>query len=99
MKYLKTYTTYTTGTLGGRDDGYPYTAKQTFDNMEELAKAHGTKRDEKYFIIKEVEQEAFLEEIYKIKEEIAKKKEEEERERKMKQLRQLQKELGIEPKE
>lgn len=94
QKYLKSYTAITSGTMAGRDDGYPYTAHQVYNNIEEVAKYHGTKRDEQYFEIHAVNEEAFQKEVQLAKERIETKKKEEERDKKLKELAKLKAELG-----
>ncbi|PLS19533.1 hypothetical protein CVD28_03705 [Bacillus sp. M6-12] len=95
-KYLKSYTAITSGTMAGRDDGYPYTAYQVYNDIEEVAKFHGTRRDEQYFEIHAVNEEEFQKEIQLAKERIEAKKQEEERAKKQKQLEKLKAELGEE---
>lgn len=93
-KYLKSYTAITSGTMAGRDDGYPYTVYQVYNDIEEVAKYHGTKREEQYFEIHAVNEEEFAKEIKQAKERIEEKKKEKERAKKLKQLEQLKAELG-----
>lgn len=95
-KYLKSFTAITSGTMAGRDDGYPYTDYQVYNSIEEVAKYHGKKRDEKYYEIDAVNEEEFHKEIEKTKEKIEKKKQEAEREAKMKEFERLKQELGEE---
>lgn len=58
MRYLKTYTSYTSGSYAGRDDGYPTTSYQTFGSFDELAKSYGKKPNEKYFQLTPIPQDA-----------------------------------------
>ena len=43
MKFLKVYTDVITGSMAGRDDGYPCTKYVVYNNIEQLAKNYGTK--------------------------------------------------------
>lgn len=38
MKFLKVYTDVITGSMAGRDDGYPCTKYVVYNNIEQLAK-------------------------------------------------------------
>jgi hypothetical protein len=93
-KYLKSFTAITSGTMAGRDDGYPYTDYHVYNSIEDVAKYHGTRRDEQYFEIHAVNEEEFEKEIQLTKERIQEKKNEEERAKKVKQLEELKVELG-----
>lgn len=95
-KYLKAYTAITTGSMAGRDDGYPYTAYSVYDNIKELAKFHGQQKDEQYFEIHAVNELLFLEAVEKAKEEINAEKKKVERERKLKEIERLQREVEAE---
>lgn len=94
--YLKSFTAITSGTMAGREDGYPYTDYHVYNNIEEVAKYHGTRRDEKYYEIHAVNEEEFQKEIQQAKEQIEAKKQAEERAKKMKELKKLKEELGEE---
>jgi hypothetical protein len=60
MRYLKAFT--------AEGDGfYPYTEYVVFDDIETLALYHGKEKDERYFIIQEVDMPTFLKEIEKAK--------------------------------
>ncbi|WCK57576.1 hypothetical protein PP175_26285 (plasmid) [Aneurinibacillus sp. Ricciae_BoGa-3] len=96
MNYLKAYTTYTFGTPAGRDDGYPYTAYQVFEDMESLVKEHEKRENERYFLIEEVNTVAFLEKIKAIQKVLKEKEEEVIRAKKMAELEKLKKELNME---
>lgn len=77
--YLKTFMSVTSGTLGGRDDGYPE-QKMVLVNQEELSKNFGTTRKEVYFELRELSkdelEEIVLPTLERIKqEEVEKKKE------------------------
>lgn len=93
-KYLKTYTSITSGTIGGREDGYPYTQTQLHENIEVLAKNYGTKEDEKYYILEAVNEEEFEQKIQEIKERLEKEEKEEKRKTKLNELERLKTELG-----
>jgi hypothetical protein len=64
--------------------------------METLALYHEKEKDEKYFLIQEVDMPTFLKEIEKTKQQMAEKQAQEEREKKRKMLEQLKEELGEE---
>jgi hypothetical protein len=51
VKYMKTYTAFTSGSLGGRDDGYPYTKSMFFTNIRDLANDYGKRLNEVYYIV------------------------------------------------
>jgi hypothetical protein len=91
-RYLKSYDAIATGSE--REYGYSYTDYQVFNSIEEVAKYHGTKRDEKYFEIHSVNEEDFQREIQKAKERIEEQRREEEIARKRRQLEELKAELG-----
>ena len=55
-KYLKVYTTLTSGTMAGRDDGYPED-KMGFVNEESMAKNYNSQRNERYFEVRELSKE------------------------------------------
>lgn len=93
-KYLKSYSSITSGTMAGRDDGYAYTAYQVFDDIESVAKSHGKNKEEQYFEIHAVNQDEFQKEIQLAKERIESRKKEAERAKKMKELQKLKDELG-----
>lgn len=92
-KYLKSYTAITTGSMAGRDDGYPYTAYQVLDSIEDVARYHGKRSDEQYFEIHAVDETEFLKAIEKAKDEINEKNRMAERERKQQEILRLQEEL------
>lgn len=54
MKYLKTWTTLTTGSYAGRDDGYPIEKSQVFNTLPELARSYGTQKNESYYALQEL---------------------------------------------
>ena len=58
MRYLKTYDGVITGSFMGRDDGYPETKYEFYDNIEDMAKSYGSERREQFF---EVSRLNFLE--------------------------------------
>lgn len=93
-QYLKTYTEITSGTMAGRDDGYPYTELRLLKDMNEVAKYHGTKRDEKYFVVEAVNEKEFETELQIAKEQIEEEKKEAELAKKRKVLAELKAELG-----
>jgi hypothetical protein len=89
MRYLKAFT-------AEGDDFYPYTEYVVFNDIETLALYHGKEKDERYFLIQEVDMPVFLKEIEKAKQRIAERKAQEEREKKRKLFEQLKAELGEE---
>lgn len=95
-QYLKTYTAITSGTMAGRDDGYPYTALQLLKNMNEVAKYHGTRNNEQYYVVEAVDEKEFEQELQKAKEQIAEEKKKAERDKKLKEFERLKAELGEE---
>ena len=95
-QFLKTYTALTTGTMAGRDDGYPYTKLQLLKDMNEVAKCHGTKKDEQYYVVEAVNPTEFEKELQKAKEQIVEEKKKAERDKKIKELERLKAELGEE---
>lgn len=54
MKYLKTYMGVTSGTLGGREDGFPEMKHVLYYDFNHLAKDYGKKKDEKYYKLTEL---------------------------------------------
>lgn len=54
MKYLKVYTGSVTGSFMGRDDGHPEQKYKMYDNLNDLLREYGTKKDEQYFRLKEL---------------------------------------------
>lgn len=96
QQYLKTYTAITSGTMAGRDNGYPYTAFQLMNDMKQVAECHGTKRDEKYYVIEAVDEMEFETELQKMKEQITEEKIKKEHAQKMEELARLKAELGEE---
>jgi hypothetical protein len=104
MKVAKYYTSYTTGTLAGRDDGYPVTRRSVYDldnNSERarLAADHGTQPNERYFRFTEepIDYADMQAEVERIKAVIAEQKRENELANKRAQLQQLKRELGEGP--
>jgi hypothetical protein len=95
-KFLKTYTAITTGSMAGRDDGYPYTALQLLNDMDSVAKSHGTEKDERYYEVHAVNEVEFEKELQLTKERIKEVEKEKERAKKQAQLEKLKKELGEE---
>lgn len=70
MKILKVYTGVITNSLAGRDDGYPCTEYVLYDNIEQLSKSYGTKTDEKYYNLEEIDPKKLANEVGLIKEEL-----------------------------
>ena len=52
MKYLKVWEGAVSGSLGGRDDGYPETKTQVINNIEELISSYDG--DATYFKLREI---------------------------------------------
>lgn len=48
-KYLKMWTGRTTGTIAGRDDGYPTTKYIVFNSFEDMLETYGGSPDESYY--------------------------------------------------
>jgi len=63
MKYLKTYMGVTSGSMAGRDDGYPEMKFRHYDNFEDLAKDFGKCKDEKYYYLTEINNEELEKEV------------------------------------
>lgn len=66
--FLKTWQGVTSGTLGGRDDGYPEIKYRVYDSVEQLARDYGTSRDEKYFILTPVDADEIEHKVKQAKE-------------------------------
>ena len=50
IRYVIKFTNFTSGSMAGRDDGYPYTDQRTFDDMESFLKGLKTiNRIESYY--------------------------------------------------
>lgn len=93
MKYMKTWMGVTSGTMAGRDDGYPERKYRHYDSIDELARDFGKQKDEKYFELKPLRTEDLQNEIVKTLEkqkDIAKEKKKRSIEN---QIEQLQKQL------
>ena len=94
MKFLKVYTDVITGSMAGRNDGYPCTKYVVYDNIEQLSKNHGTKADEKYYNLEEIDPENLANEVALIKKELEEKRKQEVIANKERQYEMLKKELG-----
>ena len=94
MKYLKTYTSVITDSIGGRDDGYLCTKHIVYGNIETLVKGYGTKEDEKYYKLETMDIKELEKEIVTIKEKIEQNKQQEILKEKEKQYELLKQELG-----
>lgn len=62
-KYLKTWTGVVTGSMAGRDDGYPITKQAMYDSIEDLTRNYKKDKDEKYYKLVDMEEE--IEELAK----------------------------------
>ena len=94
MKFLKIYTGVITGSLAGRDDGYPCTKYVIYNNIEELSKNHGTKTDEKYYSLEEIDPKKLAGQVALTKKELEEKRRQEIIANKERQYEALKKELG-----
>lgn len=94
MKFLKMYTSVITGSIAGRDDGYPCTKYEVYNNIEELSKDYGTKSNEKYYNLEEIDPEKLANEVTLIKKELEEKRKQEVIANKERQYQILKKELG-----
>jgi len=94
MKFLKVYTDVITGSMAGRNDGYPCTKYVVYNNIEQLAKNYGTKADEKYYNLEEIDLEKLANEVALIKKELEEKRKQEVIANKERQYEMLKKELG-----
>ena len=94
MKFLKVYTGVITDSLGGREDGYPCTKYEVYNNIEQLSKNYGTKANEKYYSLKEIDPEELANEVVSIKRELEEKGKQEVIANKERQYEMLKKELG-----
>lgn len=90
--YLKTFMGVTSGTLGGRDDGYPE-QKMVLVNQEELSKDFGTKSKEVYFELRELSKDELEEIVLPTLERIKQEKVEKKKELISAQISKLQEEL------
>lgn len=67
-KFLKKYIGVVTGSFAGRDDGQPETKYEFYSSVEELAKNFGTKVNEQYFELVNVNHEMLTKIVTEIKE-------------------------------
>lgn len=61
--YLKTWMGVISGSMAGRNDGYPEQKRRVYDNIEDLARDFGTKNDEKYYKLTEVDAKTLESEV------------------------------------
>jgi len=57
LKFLKTYSGFTSGTLGGRNDGYLETKYVTYDSFEKLVENYGSKSNECYYSLTPIDED------------------------------------------
>ncbi len=55
----------TSGTMAGREDGYPEMKFRYFDSIESLAKSYGQHKDEKYYELTELDNVEVKEKVAK----------------------------------
>ena len=53
QKFLKVWTGVISGSMGGREDGYPET-EMAIVSLDSLARGFGSKREEEYFLLEEM---------------------------------------------
>jgi hypothetical protein len=94
--YLKKYTGYSSGSFMGRDDGYPEDRYEMFTSNEELARQHGTCKNEEYFIATPVNMSEIQTMVNKTNKEIKKRKDDQEKVYDEQKFQELKKKLGKE---
>jgi hypothetical protein len=94
LKYLKTYEGVTSGSPFGRDDGYAEMKLSTFSNIEGLEKFYGKHKGEQYYILVPMTDGQLAEELKGVRQKEAEKAKIKQRESILKQIEQLEHELG-----
>lgn len=91
---LKTYTAIRTGSMAGRDDGYPYTEQLVIKTPEQLIATFGKHSDEKYYKLSEITDLSISQTVEFLKKKAKEKEDARIKEEKRNQLEKLKKELG-----
>lgn len=91
--YLKQYMGVTSGTMGGRDDGYPEVKHRVYHSIEELADAP-TVEDEEIFVCEPVNGSDIAKQIAAARRREEKKKKDKDLQDKEELFNKLKKELG-----
>lgn len=93
QKYLKTWMGVTTGTYMRSGDGYPERKMKILDE-DAIVRNFGTKEDEHYYKVEEVEAEEFEKMILAKKEELLAKKKQERKAKLLEEIAKLEKEIS-----
>jgi molecular chaperone DnaK (HSP70) len=93
MKYMKTWMGVTSGTMAGRDDGYPEMKYRHYNSIDELAKDFGKQSQEKYYLLSELDKDVLLDDVKKSLEKQNEKAKEQKKSSIESQIEELQKQL------
>jgi len=99
QKVRKYYTIYTSGSLAGRDDGYPERTHMDFVTLEGVARFHGKEVEEEYVLVTETARTLILGEVNQIvragQKMLKEAKEREQLQKDSDELRRLARKLGV----
>lgn len=93
-KFLKLYEGVTSGTLGGRDDGFPETKHVVYDTIQPLALDFGKRKNEQYFILEPLAPEQLEHYVKEALDKVAQQKQESQRLRDEAEFERLRNKLG-----
>jgi hypothetical protein len=94
-KYLKTYMGVISGSMAGRDDGYPEEKRVYYNDLAKLIADHGKHPEEKYYVLTEMPEDMFKQAYEQHKTDAQRKKEEAERAADLAELDRLKKKLKV----
>lgn len=92
-KYLKIWEGIITGSIAGRDDGYPETKYSVYNSLEDLSISFGKFKDEKHYKLEKINDDELEKIVRDFREKQAIQKEEERKIKIKKRIKELEEEL------